>query len=370
MKKEEGSEEFSIVSAKPKKTEVLKKRKFRKTFLMPLLLIFIILGILSVFAVLLQQTDFSSGTYNQTHYNASVGAVQLNLSFGNGTYTSQIFNTGSNVSLNNMSWNYQRVQCPANMSYINKLNGYCIDKYEASALGCEIVGKNCGNYTHASYCATICVPTDGILGGVNSDTGTTAIAHSRANVAPFVGVSQKQARQMCANAGKHLCTDEQWLAAADLKGQYYNLPTSLSASPYYCVVDSGTYCNYAGNSNYACNTTKYKNGDSGCNSSAGVYDMTGNVWEWTNETVNYVKPCTPATSGYCYWNGTGWGTSGNAKFGNDGVYYLDNSTTRSGYAVLRGGRWADGAGPGPFGAALHNAPSDVHSAIGFRCCSV
>jgi len=47
--------------------------------------------------------DFDLGTYNNTLYNSSVGsgAVQLNLSFNTGTYTSQIFSTGSNVSLNN-----------------------------------------------------------------------------------------------------------------------------------------------------------------------------------------------------------------------------------------------------------------------------
>ena len=367
MKKEEKNW-LSLPFIKVKKNQ--KNPKSHKHFLMPLIIVLIIISILSVFAVLLQETDFSHGTYNQTLYNASVGsgAVQLNLSFANGTYISQIFDTGSNVTFNNISWTYQRISCPENMSYINKLRGYCIDKYEASALGCEIVGNNCGNYTSASYCPTICVPTDGILGGVNSYTGTTAIAHSRANVAPFVGVSQKQARQMCANAGKHLCTDEEWLAAADIQGQYYNLPTSLSAFPYYCVVDSGTYCNYAGNSNYACNTTKYKNGNSGCNSSAGVFDMTGNVNEWTNETVSYTKPCNTPVTGCCYWNGTGWGTSGNAKFGNDVVYFSGNSTT--GKAVLRGGGWGNGAGAGPFCAGLNVAPSFVDSNLGFRCCSV
>ena len=371
MKKEGSANGFSVACIKPKKTEVLKKRNFRKTFLMPIILVLVILCIFSVFALIIidkTQSDFDRGTYNQTYYNTTNHAVQLNLVYNGGTYESQIFSTGSNVSLNNLSWTYQRIQCPENMSYINKLNGYCIDKYEASALGCEIVGHNCGNYTSASYCATICVPTDGILGGVDSYTGTTATARSRANVAPFVGVSQKQARQMCVNAGKHLCTDEEWLAAANVQGNYYNLPASLSASPYYCIVDSGTYCNYAGNSNFACNTTLYKNGASGCYSSEGVYDMTGNVWEWTNETVGYSNP---VAEGWRYWNGTAFTTSGapgTAKYGNDGVYFLTG--TQTGKAVRRGGLWGYGPSAGPFCADLSGDPSGVGSTVGFRCCSV
>ena len=322
------------------------------------------------------QPDFDKGTYNQTQYNTTNNAVQLNLSYNNGTYTSQIFNTGSNVSLNNLSWTYQRIQCPENMAYINKLNGYCIDKYEASTPGCEIVMNNCANWTGAGFCPTICVPTVGILGGVNSDTGTTALAYSKVNVAPLVGVSQKQARQMCANAGKHLCTSEEWLGAADINGVYYNLPLDLAASPNFCNTGGSTRCNYSylgvyNGGNYACNTSQYVSGLSNCSSSEGVYDMTGNVWEWTNETISYTKTCGDTkVSGYCYWNGTAWLATTNAqtaKYGNDYVYFLGNSST--GKAVLRGGFWDHTGYAGPFCAHLSHAPSTVANYLGFRCCS-
>jgi len=319
------------------------------------------------------QSDFDLGTYNNTLYNSSVGsgAVQLNLSYNNGTYTSQIFDTGSNVTFNNLSWEYQRIQCPEGMVYINKLNGYCIDKYEASTPGCEVVGENCAS-AQTNYC-TACTPSSGAF-GTTSGVGTTTVAYSKVNVAPLVRVSQLQARQMCANAGKYLCTSEEWLGAANLNGNYYNLPTTLSASSgYYCVVDSNTYCNYAGNSNKACNTSQYSSGTSNCVSSEGVYDMVGNVWEWTNETVSYTKPCEPVgTSGSCYWNGTNFintTTSATAVFGNDYVYFLDNLVARSGYAVLRGGGWDVGANAGPFSAYLNSGPTVTYSIVGFRCCS-
>jgi len=302
------------------------------------------------------QSDFDLGTYNQTEYNSTNNAVQINFSYNNRTYISQIFNTGSNVSFNNLSWEYQRIQCPAEMAYINKLNGFCIDKYEANCM-----------YPNGTHC----IPTS--AGATDTALTLGALANSSFNQTVWVYIDQTEARTACSNAGKYLCTDEEWLASANLNGIYFNLPATLSASPYYCVIDSTTDC--AGESPGSGNACKTggctdNEGCGNCVSSEGVYDMTGNVLEWTNETVGYTKPCNTASAGWCYFNGTDFqtGTDTNtAVYGNDGVYFLAN--TVSGYAVRRGGFWGDGANAGPFCAYLNAAPTYTSAVIGFRCCS-
>ncbi len=303
------------------------------------------------------QSQFDLGTYNNTLYNASVGsgAVQINLSYNNGTYTSKIFNTGSNVTLNNLSWTYQRIQCSGNMSYINKLNGFCIDKYEAHVL-----------YSNGSIATppTSTAATDTLI-------AAGAKAGSAFNQTIWVYIDQTEARTACSNAGKHLCTREEWLAAANLNGTVYNLPATLSASPYYCVVDSTTDC--AGESpgaGSACKTGGFTddNGYGNCFSTEGVYDLVGNVLEWTNETVDTIAP--GASSAVYYFNGTGWQvstSSATTKYGNDGTSFLGNSST--GRAVIRGGAWSSGADAGLFCASLYYAPAAEGGGIGFRCCS-
>jgi len=267
--------------------------------------------------------SLSSGDFNWTFYNSSDGGfVQLNVSGSGyveqGNYTSTIIDFGNvNTVYAEITWKGNGT-CPyENMSYIDKLGGYCIDQYEAYNAGSTTAG---------------------------SANGTTV----------WVGVSQTTAKTACTNAGKHLCTSDEWLGAANMQGKMYNLVSDLSASPYGCNVDSAAK-EIAGNS-------------LGCVSEEGVYDMVGNVWEWNAEVVDTVKPCNSGSSGYCYPQSDGtWGTSGDSYYGSDGVYFLANNNT--GKAVQRGGFWDDGAGAGPFAVSLRTEPSDTYTAFGFRCCS-
>jgi len=264
------------------------------------------------------------------------------------------------------------------MSYVGRIGGFCIDKYEASVPGCDSSpGSNCADFSQSGLCdLLLCVPVSGVFGPGYSDTGTTVNATSRPNVVPIAGISQKQARQMCANAGKHLCTSSEWLAAANILGQVYNLPTGESGH-YIPNDNSNTSTNC--NTNYFCqlnetfkdNRVCLTGSRTDCRSSEGVYDMIGNLYEFVNETIAVIIAPGPV-SRYYYINTTSmnWSTTNSAddgKYGKDGTYFVGNTTYDN--AVLRGGTWDDGSLAGVFYANMHHPPINVLETFGFRCCA-
>jgi len=270
------------------------------------------------------------------------------------TVWKHIVETGNSTYINGV------LGCPGNMSFIDKFGGYCVDQFEASMLSANSTAM--GNATDVA----------------NRDNVGTMKAMSVGGVVPWVEVDQVSARTACSNAGKNLCTDAQWLGAANVGGRVYNLPSDLAVAPYYCVTGSTTYClDESYNLGDACDTGRNKTGGiSKCVSAEGVYDMVGNVWEWTNNTATAINPLGNSTAGtgtadeyYINTTNLQWSnssTADNGKYGKDYVYFL---VTTTGRAVRRGGRWSTGADAGPFAAVLDGVPATTSPHVGFRCCS-
>ena len=98
---------------------------------------------------------------------------------------------------------------------------------------------------------------------------------NRPGEAPTVTVTWLEAKGHCAELGKRLCSEFEWEKAA--RG-----PTGL-AFPYGSRFD-GAACRYFGLSQ----DPAYRTGKhSRCKSPCGAYDMSGGVWEWTE---NPFKP--------------------------------------------------------------------------------
>jgi len=229
--------------------------------------------------------------------------------------------------------------CPTGMAYIPGPYPYCIDKYEAYLAGGTVTNCTCTNGSQAEVDAC----------------NSTAVAGSASGQTPLVNINWCAAKKACQLAGKHLLTNSEWFNAANYKGSKWNITAEEATEAMGCNTGSA-----------AANLT---GASAGCVTQEGVFDMIGNVWEW----VDFVMTADPTNglangyvTGYDFATGipTSVGTSANA-YGND--YHWAYNGGGVARAVLRGGRWADGANDGVFAFHAHNVPSSVYDCIGFRC---
>lgn len=169
--------------------------------------------------------------------------------------------------------------CPAEMAAI--LGRFCIDRYEASTVEVLAKGKT---RPHSPY------------KGVD---GIKVKAVSKKGVKPQAYISRDQAEAACQAAGKRLCTDDEWVTACrgkkptlypygeDHKDGYCNDAGVSSFNHYYGNGAEPTKASYTwANMNdprlnqlggTLAPTGKFKK----CKNGFGVYDMVGNLHEWT-----------------------------------------------------------------------------------------
>ena len=160
-------------------------------------------------------------------------------------YRAYAYNSAGNSSNSNeVSATTQVVACSGN-EYID-MGTYYIAKYEASH-------------------------PDATLISAGSDSSK---ACSLAGVLPWVNVDWNGASSACTAAGGRLCGADEWGDACDgVKG------SGGSTYPYGNTYQGSTCNGYDAGKGGAVPTGSM----TGCISSFGAYDMSGNVWEWTNE---------------------------------------------------------------------------------------
>lgn len=171
--------------------------------------------------------------------------------------------------------------CPAGM--VPVADKFCIDQYEASVV--EITGKK----TTKSHS-----PFKGV-------DGLKVKAVSKKGVIPQAYISKEQAESACKNAGKRLCTDDEWIAACKGKkpttypyGDEYKVgrcnDSGRSSFNHYYGQEGGpapqsafTWANMNDERLNQMKGTVAKTGSySKCKNSYKLYDMVGNLHEWTS----------------------------------------------------------------------------------------
>ena len=232
-----------------------------------------------------------------------------------------------------------------------------------------------------------------IQGNDNGQTTytTSMVPESRATGTPWVNITQTQAKTASASAGGHLITEAEWMTiAANVLSVPSNWSTGTVGSGY---IYSGHNDNSPANS-LAASTDS--DGYSGTGNTSGnqkrtltltngnvIWDLAGNVWEWTDQTITGNQPGLTTDTGYSWkeWTNANLQMNGLNQLSrpatlsatastwnsSNGIGQLYSNPTESGArAFIRGGYWNGVSYAGVATLNLSNSPTNAYTSFGFR----
>lgn len=207
---------------------------------------------------------------------------------------------------------------------------------------------------------------------------------------PIADINQTTAASYCAAIGAHLITNDEWQTIAwnaenvasnwsggavgsgyVYSGHNDNAPAdALEASP----DDSDGYYGETNTGGNQRRTLTLSNGSV-------IWDLAGNVWEWTNDTIagaNEPYGDTPAFAWREFTAITSWGTitqqtagplnsTWNSTQGIGEIYSDGTASNTTVYGFLRGGTWDYGTNAGAETLVLNATPGGTNYGFGFRC---
>ena len=234
---------------------------------------------------------------------------------------------GSNSALSFLALKATEGQCSEGMVKIDLgENSFCIDQFENSVgSDCAVKSVNSLNDTQENI----------------DDPNCRSISEKDSR--PWTFVTYHQAKSICTSKGARLPSPLEWYEAA------------LGTRSDGCNLDGGI-----------AQTNQFPS----CQSSRGVNDMVGNVWEWVDANITdaqYVGRSLPP-EGYVTdadMAGVAISTSNDSSnlYGDD--YFW--SETEGVRAMMRGGFYGSGNDGGVYAVHTKVAPSFSSAAIGFRC---
>jgi hypothetical protein len=193
---------------------------------------------------------------------------------------------GASCSLFTSSSEGRSGPCPSGMVWVTMddpaAHSFCIDKWEASTV--ELRGRD--EVSHAPF---------------EPVTNLKVKAVARAGVVPQGYISKNEAEAACKAAKKRLCTGDEWLFACrgkkpttfpygdERKDGYCNDSGRAPIQSLYPELGDGVYSSREALNdpriNKAANTVAPTGQFSKCKNAFGVYDMVGNLHEWTADVT-------------------------------------------------------------------------------------
>lgn len=242
-------------------------------------------------------------------------------------------------AINSILQNKEAGPCGSDMVYVSSPGGgFCMDTYEVSTSSdCPYSNPSSFQQTQANL----------------DDPNCQAVAQK--NAQPWTFVSHTQAMRACSKAGKHLPSNQEWflgsLGTPDRENGWNTLDCNVSK-------------------NWNSQNKGFTGSGSLCISDAGAYDMIGNVWEWTLETVaqGTYKGIALPDEGYVASvneEGIPMATEENPSplFNKDRFWIDKNIHT----GIIRGGFWGSDSDAGRFALLSEIPPTFTGAAVGFRC---
>lgn len=317
----------------------------------------------------LNASQLTSGTVNDSRLSANVALLNATQTFS-GAVTFSAIGTALNVT---NGAQFGTITVTGNASVGSLVFGTTISGSCAGLTGYVWVPGSAKFGTMPGFCVMQYEAKDDGSGNAISQAGTT----------PWVSISQRTAqdKSRAACSGCHLISENEWMTIAE---------NALWVDANWSGGTVGSGCLFRGNvgNDDACgyNGSDPESG-AGRNAKAkltlsnGVelWDIAGNVWEWTDGLVNAAESPSDGTAP----DATGEWLEYTAITQYKGLNYLrppvDNWNASQGLgrlytdegdtgirAFLRGGAWASAAGAGAFALFLGSSPTDTGTNFGFR----
>jgi len=260
-------------------------------------------------------------------FSVIIGAVALTAL---GIDAADSLNGRGGSLLSQLGGSERQSECAVGMVPVNGGTIRCIDAYENSA-SAECVRSNPEN----------------ALDTKENLEDKNCIPESVPDTKPWRFITRDQAVLACAKVGKRLPNNAEWYAGA--------LGTPDTENSPKCNISSGDL--------HDSKTTE-------CISSAGAYDMVGNIWEWVRDDVvdgTYSGRKLPETGYIAQVDSEGVAVV-SAPAESDlfnGDYFWSNMS--GAYGMMRGGFYGSKSDAGIYTTHAYTLPTSAGAAIGFRC---